>query len=427
MSYEDIAGHLAIVFPDREPRTEQAIKDAFRRNEKVRRFYLGSLPDALDKLDVKTLNEENCYKIGTVRANRPRNKEEMAELFDIDTDVYDAEKVVTNQWGKNWQTKIWWRLNFANSLAATLKWDEFIVKIKAASQRFLIPIAKTFGLLRRLAVIEIVDPHHGALSWAPETGTHWDTKLSISEHRCAHYHFLDKINAEETEKILLRLGDDIFHFDKLLDGKAGTTQAGTVQDIDTRWQKLFMEVCELCVELITATVNRVPDVDVIIIPGNHDYQTSFYLGQFLEAYFQNDERISFDTTPRMRKYYRWGCVLLGMTHQPGKRLGINSLADKIREEARKDWGECNYVEFHMGDEHHEEVIDKTGTGVVIRKLRGLVPNDSWHHDEGFSSHRGAQMFIYDKVTGLEEIHYYRTSRQAPYLSDVDLGPTLGEE
>ncbi len=398
-------------------------RNATRSNRLVRSEMFGDqvYEERREEVLKKDLAKGKMGPVSTVQTNRPRTEEEMAELFGIDTELFYAHKVRTNQWANNWQTRIEWWLDEEKAIERISRNDEFLEYLRQVAPVFP-EEAKSIGQGQMLDLIEIVDAHHGALAWAREVGTNWDLDISIAEHRKAHAHFLARKDPDAT-RCVLRLGDDLCHFDTLVDGKAGATFRGTIQDVDGRWQKMYMEVAKLGVDLIHSTLNSYEEVDVVIVQGNHDWQNSLKLGLHWEAWFHNHPRIRFDVEPRKRKYYRWGKTLLGFTHKFGK-LGPDSLADKIREEARKDWGETDYVEFHMADQHHERVIDKTGTGVVVRWLRGLVPNDSWHDEEGYSSHRGAQMFTYHEKEGLDRITYYRTTKQGPYRGDQDVGPFL---
>lgn len=401
---------------------------AVNRNRLVRAELFGDhvYEERRHEVLKKDLEAGKMGPVSIVQTNRPRTVEEMADMFGIDEELYFPHKIRTNQWANNWQTRVEWWLDEGKAVEQFGLSKDFLDMLAEAGNEVIQEGRRYSGDIvggnEYLDVIEIVDAHHGALSWAKETGTNWDLDISIQEHKRAMQHFLDR-RTPGSAKCILRLGDDMCHFDTLIDGKAGATQRGTIQDIDSRWQKMFLEVSELGIHLILMALAYYDEVDIILIQGNHDWQTSFYLGQVWRAFFQNNDRVRFDCEPRKRKYYRWGTTLLGFTHKFGK-LGLASLADKIREEARKDWGETDYVEFHMADEHHEEVVDKTGTGVVIRKLRGLVPNDSWHDDEGYSSHRGAQMFTFHLTEGLERVTYYRTRKQAPYRGDKDVGPHL---
>lgn len=422
MTWAEVDDHMyTIGFPKRGV---QARKDALRRNKVVRKVLHGD-EDYQEDQRVKTqVNLVEGLPVTMVQANRPRSAEEMSELFGIDEKLFYQHRIITNQWGNNWQTKVDWRLNEGNVLAHACMMEDLISKLKIASFDAVPPyLPLSDPAPDMMDLIEIVDAHHGMNSWAEETGNNWDSKISLREHRNAWNKFCWN---RKGDTVIVRIGDDIFHFDSLIEGKGPATFKGTIQDVDTRWQKMFMEVTEMCVQQVAQAIMLWKHAHIVIVQGNHDWQTSYYLGKLLEARFHNEIElgyVTFDTRPRKRKYKQWGDTLLGFTHKHGK-LGVKSLADKIREEAREAWGQTNYVEFHMADEHHEEVLDMTGTGVVVRKLRGLTANDAWHDDEGYSSHRGAQMFHFHKHEGLDSITYYRTSVQAPYLNNREIGADL---
>lgn len=404
-------------------RSRDAIKDAFRRNKLVRRYLHGDdkYEERKDEVLKATIKGGDMGPVSNVQANRPRTVDEMADLFGIDRDIYEDTKVTTNQWAKNWQTKVWWKLKVEEALGKAIHFEELLEALKAND----FPARPKGYPIRSdiMNVIEVVDPHHGGRSWAPETGTDWDLSISTEEHRRAHRHLMDRLPTD-AERTVVRVGDDLFSFDKLIDGAAGATQKGTIQDIDTRWPKMFTKVTEMLVELLLETADRFDTVDVVVVPGNHDYQTSFYAGKFLEARFHDDKRFFFDTRPLLRKPYRWGNVLLLMAHQQIKAKK-RDLVERVKEDYRSEWGKTDYVEVHMGDEHHEFAHDERS--VVFRKLRALCPNDSWHTEGGYTSQRGAHAFSFHKDEGLLTQEYYRTRKQAPYRPDKDLGPILGEQ
>ena len=53
-------------------------------------------------------------------------------------------------------------------------------------------------------------------------------------------------------------------------------------------------------------------VDVVVIPGNHDFERSYYMGAYLEAWFNEDPQVYVNNGASPRKYYKFGKVLLGL-------------------------------------------------------------------------------------------------------------------
>ena len=142
-------------------------------------------------------------------------------------------------------------------------------------------------------------------------------------------------------------------------------------------------------------------VDVIHIAGNHDTMTSFYCACVLEAYYRNDTNVNVDNGPKLRKYYRYGTNLLGLTHGSEEKDRIYGL---MQVEAAKDWGETTTHEWLIGHLHNEGVTEKNG--VTVRRIPSICSADAWHFSQGYTmSPKRSCAFIYDKKLGLTDMLY----------------------
>ena len=153
-------------------------------------------------------------------------------------------------------------------------------------------------------------------------------------------------------------------------------------------------------------------VDVIIIPGNHDYERCYYMGSYLEAWFNNDKMVNVNNGASPRKYYRWGKVLLGFTHGSEEKESSLPMLMANDVESKPNWSETLFHEWHLGHIHRKRninvtVLDKTRTlnedlGVVIRYLSSLSGTDSWHHKSGYiGSIKAGDAFIWNDENGYE--------------------------
>ena len=82
---------------------------------------------------------------------------------------------------------------------------------------------------------------------------------------------------------------------------------------------------------------------VFQIPGNHDFQTSFYAIVNLASWFRNDENVMVDTNPKTRETYRFGKNLIGYTHGDKEKKRIFG---NMQIEAPEAWGRTLYREWH---------------------------------------------------------------------------------
>jgi DNA repair exonuclease SbcCD nuclease subunit len=226
--------------------------------------------------------------------------------------------------------------------------------------------------------------------------------MAVSVFKEAINNLLQKAPINLIQRIVIAVGNDLFN----VDGADEMTTAGTPQMEDSRWQNTFKKGCSLLKEVIGQLAIDLP-VDVLIIPGNHDSERSFYLGEFLSAFFKDHPNVSIDNTPTLRKYYKFGETLIGYTH--GDKEKKDQLPLLMATECKEDWANTSFKEYHLGHLHKE--MDDEIMGVKIRTLSSLAPADAWHSSKGYvGSIRGARAFLYHVDNGLEAQYYYNLKK-----------------
>jgi hypothetical protein len=266
---------------------------------------------------------------------------------------------------------------------------------------------------KNLLEINICDLHLGKLCWGGEVGNNYDIKIASRRFNQALHDLIERAGKDNFSRILFVVGNDFFNSDNHIN----TTTEGTRQDEDSRWQKTYTKGVELLVEGIDYS-RQFAEVDVMVIPGNHDWTKSFYLGETLAAWYRNDTHVKVDNRATPRKYYLYGNTLLGFTHGDKEHNGALRMLMPI--EAPKEWAKSQYREFHCGHWHRElsysEVVKakrSVGTSmvkaplsdeqlaVVIRHLRSLAGTDAWHHGKGYQGPiKGASAFLWSYKLGL---------------------------
>lgn len=243
----------------------------------------------------------------------------------------------------------------------------------------------------KYCLLEIRDIHLGLLSWMEEVGANYDHKIAEKLYLgCVDYYIEKMKEIDDIKQIVLVTGDDFFHFDTVYN----TTTAGTRQDTDVRWQKMYVRGIALLEESIER-LSKVGPVHVPWIGGNHDEQTSFHAYHTLKAYFKNDENITIDVSAGHRKYLKLGTTAVGIMH--GK-ISKKNMTQVMPSEAAKLYSNCKFKEMHMGHFHTEETFEHGG--VIYRRLPTLCGASSWEHKSGYISQTSNLMFIYDENLGL---------------------------
>jgi hypothetical protein len=388
-------------------KTMAQVQDAWRRNKKLRALMSGddTYSDLRKPYMKSRMAAGKQVAFHRIQADRPYSEEEFCELFGVDLERWTPEgKMEHTQWAGHFRTMMRFVPNL-KGMVASEKWDDLMLLMQLESPH--VPLDETLIFTTGIMyLIEVPDAHLGMMSWGPETGNDWDLKIAVGEYKRAFRHLLMN-RPRDTERLVLRFGDDLLHYDKVVDGKIGTTHKGTAQDIDSRYPKLYSAVAKMLIELVNEATAAVPQVSIVIVPGNHDKVSCFTLGELVEARFWNDDRVEVDNEPTEFKVFRWGANLLGFHHGHGSKADFLKLPDTLKQRARKAWGETLYAEIHTGDKHHEAVVDERM--VLMRKLKALCPNDSWHTEGQWDSYRGAQAFAYTKAPGVLTQEYYHSS------------------
>lgn len=257
-----------------------------------------------------------------------------------------------------------------------------------------------------LFVVSIFDLHLGKLAWGGETGENYDTKIASERFIYSIKKLIKRAEGFKYNRILFPIGSDFFNSDTILN----TTTAGTHQDEDLRWQKTFTTGIRLVVDGIELLKQTGVEVDVVVVPGNHDFERSFYLGEFLSAWYRDDEMVSIDNGASPRKYYRFGDVLLGITHGNEEKESSLPMIMANDHLSKEHWSETKYHEWLLGHIHRKRrvkytIFDKDTTltedlGVTVRYLSSLTGTEEWHHRKGYVGQiKAADALIYNDEYG----------------------------
>lgn len=337
-----------------------------------------------------------------------RSLDELLEYFKVDTALWEVTRHIVNQWGKgdHLQVKAWLRRRYEPAVYDPLLelMEEFADRVKPTSR----PSARVFPRNPILMVPSPVDHHFGLLAWGKETtGQDWDIKIAEEYFQKAIEHSIDATSHLNVTKAVIPLGHDIFNFDTA----RGTTVWGTQVDNDTRPAKVFKTVCLACVNMVETLAAAVSDVEIVLVPGNHDVSWSHHLCMFLWAWFRNDERVKVDISPNKRKPYLWEENFLCLVHGDMKKWKDLPLQCAVLWPSM--FAAAHNWEILHGHIHHERMTRYasvgSNSGVRLRALPSLVACDYWHYDSGYVGSRRAM------ITML----YKRAGKRGEIITDVE--------
>lgn len=266
-------------------------------------------------------------------------------------------------------------------------------------KRFVPPVIKS-SVGDMMAEVNLADLHLGKMSWRGETPENYDYKIAQDVFYRIIGEAAKEISNRRVEFITFVWANDFFNSDTI----DQTTTAGTRQDVDIRWQKLFNAGVEMLVRGIEILAEIAP-VKTFYTPSNHDEVTGYHALKYLEAWFRNNPNVEIDTSAYPRKYQLYGNTLIGYCHgdkenSTGSREKASRLASLMPLEAAQLWGQSLYREMHTAHLHSEQMIQEIN-GVIVRRIASPTALDTWHTTSGYiGAVRKAQLFLYDADRGL---------------------------
>lgn len=313
--------------------------------QEVKREY----DDSKGFINVKSLN---CITL-----------DDALRIGEVDLTVWEVDRYIVNSWetsmklddgsGKkvpktvtNWQVKAWLRrrtlldhIKFKRELLEDVA--QHVTPVKLYSPAVSIP-------KKNMLMLSFNDLHLGRMSWHEESGGDYDSKIAIRNFTKSMDGLLTYTDSIQKDIILFIVGNDLFNYDYAY--PFPRTEYGTPQTSDSRWQKMFRVGRTLMVNAIDK-LSTIAPVHVMVIPGNHDPQTIFYLGEVLATIYTNNDNVHVDNSPKRRKYFEYGNNLIGASH--GRKEKPADLHAIMSAEQPKSWGNTKYRYFYLGHWHHE--------------------------------------------------------------------------
>jgi len=345
-----------------------------------------------------------------------RTVEDVVAKVDVDMDVWEVERFTcqSNKWdmgyvGKDGKARRkpmrQWKLtvsfkrrkfDFGQAAEAALE----VMRGEAPRPPKRRPRIKR---TERTAEFCVFDFHLGKLCWEDETGqdqnlhSAYDMGIQVVED------MVDRCG--DVDRIVFPIGNDFLHVDNLFN----STTMGTRQDVDGRPHKVFAMGHRLLCDQIKLMAEVAP-VEVVTVPGNHDMMSAFHLGLCAEAYFDRDDFVTFDNSPRFRKYIKLGRTLLGFSHQSKEDPKMADLPLVMAQENRANgwWGSTEWAEFHTAHTHKKRRVEHLACedkgGVVVYTIPSICATDAWHAQKGFINwNRCAELRTFDHENGPEAI------------------------
>jgi hypothetical protein len=203
--------------------------------------------------------------------------------------------------------------------------------------------------------LAIHDPHFGMLAWHREVGgISQDLATITQDYTDAVESLLPLARLYNTKEIVYIVGHDLTHVNQYgLNNSGGTTARGTAQDVDGRIAKIFTAARRSVVGGIDRA-RQIKPVKVIVVPGNHDPDESYKMGEVINAWFRNDPEVTVQYSANKRQFHSFGANTFMYTHGEEYRRKRDNLPMIMADECPPEmWvsshGGCR--EIHTGHNH----------------------------------------------------------------------------
>jgi len=239
-------------------------------------------------------------------------------------------------------------------------------------------------------VIPWGDPHFGLHCWQAEVGNNFDLKIAKRD-LCSAVDHLVSLAPPAPRCVLVNLGD-FFHADNM---RGVTERSGHHLDVDNRPQKMVQVGVSAVIQCIHSALQRHEQVEIVIVPGNHDDFLSVTLGIATELAFKDDPRVIIHNAPSRRQYLKHGKVMIGVTH--GDTTKDPQLMGIMATEKPEWWGETKHRVFMRGHHHQDRVQEFNGG--KVEQFRTLAPGDAYAVGAGYLSGRDMKLITYHSEFG----------------------------
>jgi hypothetical protein len=364
-----------------------------RHDEAVVGNYIADLEDTIVKF-----TEDLVKGTGEIVANvteEIKSLEDLIEKCKIDTDKWEITKYVQNYWGNgenpHWQVKAWLGKKSTEQVFQD-SFVDFLASYEPVSQEVMSP--KWEGnKFPAMLVINKQDSHLNKFDI--------DGNNNIGQRLAELVYKLELIANQATisnnlEQITYIIGSDEFNSEF-----TGTTTKGTPQTNTHTYHDSFKFICDHEILVITMLLQYATNVNVVYVAGNHDEYAGWHMITWLEAFFRNTERVSFDCSPKYRKYVSYGNSALMFNH--GDAIKPAKLAALFPMEFKNGWSFHNNFYIFTGDKHHE--VSQDFNGIKFYQIPAFSNAKSLWDDKNGHTMSKAEVtgFLIEEASGMTNI------------------------
>lgn len=228
---------------------------------------------------------------------------------------------------------------------------------------------------------KIIEDAEGMLE-IPLFDMHWGI-ADYEHYKPALEEILGIVTSKHWDKIVIPVGQDLFHNDSI--AKGITTKGTPIERVDLR--QAVLDAKKFFFNLIEQAIPSANSVEVFYSPGNHDKTVSWMFVEMLKTRFGD----VVDDTVRTRWATLWNGCFVGITHGEKGNDTAPGLRGKFTKEFPSLFALAKVREIHAGHLHSER-DSRDEYGIQVRRLCTGNRDDEWTDDEGFMSQKRFMLF-----------------------------------
>lgn len=294
--------------------------------------------------------------------------------------LYDQEGRVTQQWVAE----------KPQDIARERLWHEYAASMAAELPRSAPIDVPEDSASDLLACYPVSDLHIGMLSWAEETGSDYDLDIAETLITSAMDYLVR--SAPACESALIAILADWNHYDSTV---PETPAHKHTLDADSRYPKMISTSIRAMRYLIAAALKRHKHVHVIIESGNHDPFSAVFMQQCMVNIYENEPRVTIDTSPMHYHYFEFGRNLIGTHHGHGTKM--ESLPLIMAADRPEAWGRTKHRMWWTAHIHSRKAFDMQGCSV--ESFRILAAPDAYAAQKGYRSIRDMKAIVLHREHG----------------------------
>ena len=205
-------------------------------------------------------------------------------------------------------------------------------------------------------------------------------------------------NTQNIKELVILNTGDMLHMDNI----KNTTTKGTQLEADESFETVFTTTLNFIVSLIQDLLPYTPRLTFVNVRGNHDYNTSYCVGEALKLYYGSSPVINILNSASNRLYFN-SCGNAFLFSHGDKAL--NKLPLIFATEGSDSFSKANHRHILLGHLHHtqskEYFTDQMEfMGIDCRVINSPCKTDRYHSEEGYiGAKKIISLFGYNKLLG----------------------------